>query len=153
MIPKIREFYDKTIIAAGAISNGQAIRASQVLGADYAYMGTRFIATKECGASVEYKQMIVNEKDGPAPFRLPVLLTNKLSGIHANFLRKSIESNNIDLDKLENPNLDFSKLDLKNSKAWKDIWSAGHGVLTIHDIPSVKDLVDKLVAEYEQCKQ
>ena len=153
MIPAIRKFYDKTIIAAGAISDGRGIRASQVLGADYAYMGTRFITTQESDAEPKYKQMIVEAKTGPAPFRLPVVLTDKFSGISANFLRKSILDNKIDLEKLENPKMDFSKLDAKNSKAWKTIWSAGHGVINIYDIPTVKQLVDTLEAEYIACKQ
>ena len=153
MIPAIRKFFDKTLIAAGAISDGRAVRACQVLGADYAYMGTRFIATEESGADLKYKQMIVNEKTGPAPFRLPVVLTDKFSGISANFLRKSIADNNIDLESLQNPKMDFSKLDAKNSKAWKDIWSAGHGVINIYDIPTVAKLVDTLESEYLACKQ
>eukprot|EP00834_Sanchytrium_tribonematis_P006617 NODE_504_length_6695_cov_1.218163.p3 type:complete len:296 gc:universal NODE_504_length_6695_cov_1.218163:2660-1773(-) len=152
MLPAIRKFFDRTLIAAGAISDGRAIKASQVLGADYAYLGTRFIATKECDASDEYKQMIVSEKTGPAPFRLPIVLSDKFTGVHANFLRKSIENNNIDLEALQNPKLDFSKLDMKDSKAWKDIWSAGHGVVNIYDIPTVKDLVDTLKSEYDSCK-
>ena len=148
MIPAIRSFFKKTIIAAGAISDGRTVKAAQVLGADYAYMGTRFIATQESDAPQAYKDMIVGEKTGPAPFRLPVVLTDKLSGIHANFLRQSILNNNLDLDALQNPKMDFSKLDLKNAKAWKDIWSAGHGVINIHDIPTVKELVDTMVKEY-----
>ena len=149
MIPAIRKFFHKTLIAAGAISDGRTIRAAQVLGADYAYMGTRFIATKESDAPLAYKQMIINEKTGPPPSRLPVILTDKFSGINANFLRQSILNNKIDVSKLQHPTLDFSKLDMHQSKAWKDIWSAGHGVINIYDIPNVAELVDTMVLDYK----
>ncbi|RKO90664.1 hypothetical protein BDK51DRAFT_15583 [Blyttiomyces helicus] len=113
LVPKLREFYQGPICLAGALSNGASIRAAQVLGADLAYMGTRFIATQESMAEEAYKRMIVDSKNGPAPTYLPVIYTDKISGVNANFLRKSLERAGLDPDNPQGEGLgeeDFSKL-------------------------------------------
>jgi nitronate monooxygenase len=113
-IPQLRKrFQDKILVAAGAIGDGATIRAVQVLGADFAYIGTRLIATEESLSPKEYKSMLVNEKSGPPPSFLPVVYTNKVSGVHANFLRQSLLDAGLSPEKLahaEDVHEDFSKL-------------------------------------------
>ncbi|KAI9179609.1 hypothetical protein H9P43_004937 [Blastocladiella emersonii ATCC 22665] len=153
LVPQLRaRFPDTILIAGGAISDGRTVRAAQTLGADLAYMGTRFIATREAMSPDEYKHMLVTAKSGPAPSFLPTVYTDKISGVNANFLRDSLVRAGMDPDKLasaDHVEEDFSKLNAQESKAWKDLWSAGHGVLNIHDIPTTKELVDRLANEYQ----
>lgn len=141
-IPAVREFFDGVIIAAGGIYNGQGVRAAEVLGADFAYMGTRFIATDESMASEEYKQMVVDS--GPKD----LVLTDSFSGAPAYYLRDSIIRAGLDPDNLQSGN----GMDLKNSesdiKAWKDIWSAGPTAQAVNDIQSVGAIATKIAAEY-----
>lgn len=157
LIPKIREFWDGTLLLSGAIGDGAGVRAAQVLGADLAYLGTRFIATQESAASEGYKKMLTESKEGPAPFFLPTVYTDKVSGVYANFLRKSLENAGLNPDNPKGEGLgeeDFSKLsDGSESKAWKDIWSAGHGVLNINDVPTTAELVARLKSEYQGAVQ
>lgn len=141
LVNEIKEFYKGAVVMAGSINKGNEILAAQIAGADLAYMGTRFIATKECLATEEYKQMIISSGIDD------VIYTDGVSGVNANFLRKSIEKAGIDIN--EKKEEDFSKLTGEHAKAWKDIWSAGHGVAEIHDIPSVKELVERLKSEYK----
>lgn len=140
LINEIKKFYDGAIVLAGSINKGNEVLASQLIGADFAYMGTRFIATQECQASKEYKQMIVDSEIGD------LIYTDGVSGVFANFLKKSIENAGIDLD--EKKEEDFSKLSGAEAKAWKDIWSAGHGVSGIEDVPTVEELVKQLKYDY-----
>ncbi|KNC98927.1 uncharacterized protein SPPG_05890 [Spizellomyces punctatus DAOM BR117] len=153
LIPKLREFFPGVICLAGAISDGASIRAAQTLGADVAYIGTRFIATQESMAPDAYKQMLLTSNEGPSPSFLPTVYTDKISGVNANFLRSSLERAGLDPENPAHPSLgteDFSKLDpsAKESKAWRDIWSAGHSVINIHDIPTVETLVARWKDEY-----
>ncbi len=141
LVNEIKSFFDGAIILAGSINTGNEILAAQTMGADFAYMGTRFIATQECLASDEYKQMIVNSGIDD------VMYTDGVSGVNANFLKKSIELAGIDTT--EKKEEDFSKLTGEHAKAWKDIWSAGHGVAEIRDIPSVEELITRLKSEYK----
>lgn len=154
--------FSGSLVLGGAITDGRGVRAAQALGADYAYMGTRFIATKESMASQEYKvlemfkkkEMCIKSKTGPPPTFSPVVYTSKISGVGANFLRDSLSRVGMDPDNPTNLGKeDFSKLDAGDKakgKAWKDIWSAGHGVLNMHDIPSVQDLTVNLENEYKE---
>lgn len=141
LIAEIKHFFQGTVILAGSISTGNEILAAQLVGADFAYMGTRFIATKECLAQDDYKQMVINSGISD------VIYTDGVSGVNANFLLKSIENARIDLT--EKKEEDFSKLSGENAKAWKDIWSAGHGVTEINSVLSVSDLVEQLKTEYK----
>ncbi|KAI8899131.1 putative dioxygenase protein [Globomyces pollinis-pini] len=156
LVPQLRSEFDGVICLGGAISTGGGIRAAQALGADFAYMGTRFIATQESMAQEEFKDMIISSKSGTSPTFLPIIYTDKISGVHANFLRSSLEQNGFDLKNIKGDGLgeeDFSQLHsdgkTNSGSAWKDIWSAGHGVLNIHDKPTVKTLVDRLEQEYQ----
>eukprot|EP01097_Dermamoeba_algensis_P003853 TRINITY_DN2610_c0_g1_i4.p1 TRINITY_DN2610_c0_g1~~TRINITY_DN2610_c0_g1_i4.p1 ORF type:complete len:120 (+),score=46.20 TRINITY_DN2610_c0_g1_i4:114-473(+) len=107
-------------------------------------------------ASEGYKKMVTEVKDGPAPFFLPTVHTDKISGVYANFLRKSLENAGLNPDNPKGEGLgeeDFSKLDAASAKAWKDVWSAGHGVLNINDIPTTAELIARLKSEYQQAVQ
>lgn len=141
LINEIKRFFEGAIIMAGSINSGNEILAAEIAGADFAYMGTRFITTQECLASEDYKQMILDSGIDD------VIYTDGVSGVNANFLKKSIEKAGIDLT--EKKEEDFSKLTGEQVKAWKDIWSAGHGVATITDIPSVEELIQRLKNDYK----
>ncbi|MDF1692882.1 MAG: nitronate monooxygenase family protein [Zhongshania sp.] len=152
LVAEIREFFDKTLLLAGSISRGNDIAAAQAMGADLAYMGTRFINTQESLVQAEYKQMIVDSGSSD------IVYTPNISGVFANFLRPSIVNAGLDPNALEAPShIDFGEeltLDADNKSgeksggAWKTIWSAGQGVGAIHDIPSTKELIQKLEQEY-----
>ncbi len=144
LMHEIRSFFDKTVILAGGISHGKHIRAAEILGADFAYMGTRFIATEESNAQPEYKQMIVDA------VATDIVHTPAVSGVPANFMRQSLEANGFDLKKAGEVNFG-EKLTLDDeAKAWKDVWSAGHGVSCINDIPKTKELIERIKLEYSQ---
>lgn len=142
LVKEVKSFYDGATIMAGGINEGADVLAAQLMGADFAYMGTRFINTVECLAPTEYKEMIVNSEIGD------VIYTPGVSGVPANFLKASIENAGIDVN--EEKEEDFSKLSGSEAKAWKDIWSAGHGVTDIHDIPTVEELVSRLKKGYQE---
>ncbi len=142
-VRQIREFYDGCVVLAGSISDGQSVRAAQVLGADLAYMGTRFVATRESKASDAYKQGLV---DGAAS---DLIHTPAFSGIPANMLKPSIAAAGLDPDNLpDKKTIDLGKEIDYEAKAWRDIWTAGHGVGSIHDAPPVSELVARIAEEY-----
>jgi nitronate monooxygenase len=137
----LRRLTDRTLILAGAISTGRDIAAARLLGADLAYLGTRFIATRESVADEGYKQMLV------ASAAKDVVYTPAISGVYANFLRPSIAAAGLDPDNLPAG----AKLDLNaERKAWKHIWSAGQGTGAIADIPPAGELCARLKREYEE---
>lgn len=140
LVREIREFWDGPIALAGAINDGLGVRATEVIGADFSYMGTRFIGTEEAQVPDDYKKMLVEStiKD--------VIYSDYFTGVHANYLRGSLENLGIDVKKMQGK--DKVDLDLGNTNAWKDVWSAGHGVAGIHDILSMEDLVSQLKEEY-----
>jgi nitronate monooxygenase len=141
MVSEIRQFFDKTIILSGVMSDGHEVAAARAMGADFAYMGTRFIATHEAMADQGFKEMIV-ESDATG-----IVYTPAISGVNANFLRASIAAAGRDPDNLT---VDAnSALHLEGeAKVWKDIWSAGQGVGGIHDILSTAELCARLAEEY-----
>lgn len=141
LLKEIRSFYDGALILAGSLSSGNDVLAAECMGADFAYMGTHFIATEESLASAEYKEMMLTSGIDD------ILYTNAVSGVNANFMVKSIEKAGIDLSQqgIE----DFSKLEKDESKAWKDIWSAGHGVTAIQEVKTVQEVVAQLQTEYQ----
>ena len=141
LLGEVRQFWDKTIVLAGAISDGRAIRAAEVMGADLAYLGTRFVATEESLAVPGFKEMVVNEHaDG-------IIYTPAVTGIPANFLRQSLVDSGLDPDNLPAKGaISVSK----EQKAWSDVWSAGQGVGSIHDAPPVAELVARLTREYRE---
>lgn len=139
----VKKFYDGTVILAGGISTGRDVAAAKVMGADYAYMGTRFIPAEESSAPEEYKQMILNASVEE------ILYTNALSGVYANLLVPSLHRQGIDPQTLKHrEDVDLSHL--VNVKAWRDIWSAGHGVTLVEKRESTKAIVDQLACEYEE---
>lgn len=140
LVREIREFYDGPLALAGAINDGQGIRASEILGADLAYMGTRFIATEEAQVPEAYKKMLIESTIND------IVYSDHFTGVHANYLRGSLESVGIDVKQLQGK--EKVDLDLGNTNSWTDIWSAGHGVVGIKDIPKVKDLAKQLQDEY-----
>lgn len=144
LVPQVREFWSGPLALAGAISDGRSIRAAQVLGADLVYMGTRFIAIREAMAEEAFKDMVV------AAEAADIVYTDAFSGINANFLRQSIVQSGLDPDNL--PKKDTVSMDLaerEKTKAWKNVWSAGQGVGSIHDVPTMADLVARLKREYD----
>lgn len=144
-VHEVKQFFDGLIILSGAISHGQDILAAEVMGADLAYMGTRFIATEESMASDAYKKMLLEAE------AKDIIYTDKLSGVHANFILQSILNAGIDPQNLQKPEqLEIVHKADDEAKAWKDIWSAGHGVGGIHEILPVAELVKKLREEYEE---
>ncbi len=142
LLKEIRSFYDGELILAGGLTTGADVLAAQNAGADLAYLGTRFIATRESMAQKEYKTMLTQTGIDD------IVYTNGISGVHANFIKKSIENAGIDLSIKKKE--DFSKLSGEGSKAWKDIWSAGHGATHIHHIPETEKLVETLKKEYKE---
>ncbi len=141
-IHQIKQQFNTCVIQSGAISTGAQVLAAITAGADIAYLGTRFIATRESMAQAEYKDMLIQASAED------IVYTPKISGIPANFLAASLEQNGIDLDAAVNPDIDLGKELIDEAKAWKTIWSAGHGSGNIHDSPSVADLCSRLRDEY-----
>jgi nitronate monooxygenase len=140
-VAELRAFTDKMIALSGSISHGREIAAARLLGADLAYLGTRFIATRESMAQEEYKAMLLSSsaKD--------VVYTPAISGINANFLRPSIAAAGLDPDNLPTG----AKLDMGHErKAWKNVWSAGQGTGSIADVPYTAELCGRLAREYEE---
>jgi nitronate monooxygenase len=149
LVSEVRRFYDGAVILSGAIANGRAIVAAQAMGADLAYMGTRFIATREANAKLEYKAMLVS---GSAK---DIVYSNAISGVHGNYLRPSLVAAGLDPDNL--PDADKTKMDFsagrKRPTAWRDIWGAGQGLGSIDDVPTVAELVGRLRFEYREAAQ
>lgn len=143
LIAEIKSFYKGAILLAGSLDSGTDILAAQTMGADFAYMGTRFIATKECDAVPEYKDMIVHSGIDDIAY------TSKISGVNANFLKESIAKAGIVLEEKGEVEENFSSLTEEHTKAWKDIWSAGHGSAGIQNVKSVAELMNQLKAEYK----
>ena len=146
-VAEVRKEFAGTIVLSGAISLGNHIKAAQVIGADMAYMGTRFIATTEAHAPEGYKNMIVDS--GTAD----IVYTPYFSSIHANYLRSSIAANGLDptqvLGHRAEAKLSLGSDDPKGPKAWRDVWSAGQGAGAIEDIVPVVNLVDRLKQQYD----
>ena len=150
LISEIREFFDGPLLVSGAIATGRGILAAQAMGADLAYMGSAFIATTEANASQGYKQMIVDSSAGD------VVYSNLFTGVHGNYLKGSIAAAGLDPDNL--PQSDPSKMSFgggegSKAKAWKEIWGAGQGVGSVHEIVPTADLIARLKREYEEAKR
>ena len=147
LVGEIRKFYDGPIALSGAITNGSAVLAAQAMGADFAYVGTRFIATREGNAVEGYKQAIVDSA------AVDVVYTPFFTGVHGNYLKKSIVASGLDPDNL--PDKDKTSMNFGSAvaaKAWKDIWGAGQGVGIIDDVPSTADLIARMKEEYRTAK-
>jgi len=147
LINEIKTFFDKTILLSGCISNGNDIASALQMGADLAYMGTRFINVSESMADEEYQKMIMSSKAED------IVYTAAVSGVHASFLRPSLEAMGITEELWsQSKKVDFgSELDAAQAeaKAWKTIWSAGQGVTAINSVKSTKELVSQLKSEFK----
>ena len=159
LVREVREFFDGPLALSGSISHGASVLSAQAMGADFAYIGTRFIATQEANASQGYKDMIVESsaKD--------IMYSPTFTGVHGNYLRPSVVNAGLDPEDLpyadkNDMNFGSSGKDMDKSiaegdnqkKAWKDIWGSGQGIGNLHDVPTVMEAVDALVEEYEEAK-
>jgi len=149
LVNEIREVFDGALMLSGAMSTGADVAAAQVMGADLAYLGTRFIGTAECRSPEDYKTMILDSRVKD------IVETDRVSGVNANFLAASLAEAGIAPDegtappaKINNELSEALTASANERTAWRDIWSAGHGVGSITDIPRIADLVDRLEAEY-----
>lgn len=146
MIQEVREWFDGPIALSGAIASGGAVLAAQAMGADFAYIGSAFIATKEARAVDAYKQMIC-ESDSD-----DIVYSNFYTGVLGNYLKGSIRNAGMDPDNL--PQSDPSKMNFSSgeTKAWRDIWGCGQGIGAIKEVVSTADLVARLKREYQETK-
>jgi len=144
--PAVRDFFDGTIVLAGGIGTGQAIRAAELLGADLAYLGTRFIACEESMAEAPYKEMLLAA--GPDD----IVLSAALTGVPANWLRPSLIAAGYDPANMpERQAMELGRPEDGGKKRWKEVWSAGHGVGSVEVIEPLGDIVANLRQEYAQC--
>jgi nitronate monooxygenase len=145
LVQEIREWFDGPLLLSGSIGTGDAVLATQAMGADLAYLGSAFIATTEANAEQAYKQAIVDHASSD------IIYSNLFTGVHGNYLRPSIEAAGLDPDNL--PQSDPSKMNFgsggnSDAKAWKDIWGCGQGIGAIKDVVPTADLVARLQEEY-----
>nr|WP_294850368.1 nitronate monooxygenase family protein [uncultured Sphingomonas sp.] len=144
LIQEIRQWFDGPLILSGAIASGQSILAAQAMGADLAYIGSPFIATREARAPEEYKQEIL--KSGAAD----IVASSLFTGVHGNYLRGSIVRAGMDPDNL--PESDPSAMNFGGAKAWKDIWGSGQGIGIIRQQLGAGELIDRFASEYREAK-
>lgn len=146
LIQEIREWFEGPLLLSGSIATGNSILAAQAMGADMAYMGSTFIATKEANATNEYKQAVIEHSSSD------IIYTNLFSGIHANYLSPSIEAAGLNPKDL--PESDPSKMNFgvdnkaTSVKVWKDIWACGHGIGAVKELLSTQDVISRLEHEY-----
>ncbi|HET7773722.1 MAG TPA: nitronate monooxygenase family protein [Burkholderiaceae bacterium] len=151
LIQEIRQWFDGPLLLSGSIATGRAVLAAQAMGADYAYIGSAFIATDEARCAQEYKQAVVDCKADD------IVYTNLFTGVHGNYLKPSIVAAGLDPDHL--PESDPSKMNFGSGgteakKAWKDIWGCGQGIGAVDAIVPVRERVARLVGEYrEACRR
>ena len=150
LVREVKEWFDGTILLSGSISDGHSIASSLALGADLAYIGTRFIATKEANADQKYKDMLIESSASD------IVYSSLFTGVNGNYLKPSIEKAGLDPDNLpyaDKHDMNFGSGPGDNQKkAWKDIWGSGQGIGNLHEVPTVREAVDALVAEYEEAK-
>ncbi len=146
LVGEVRRFFDGPIILSGAIATGDAILATQAMGADLAYIGTRFIATQEANAAEGYKEMIVGSSAAD------IVYTPYFTGVPGNYLKPSIAAQGLDPDDL--PHADKTKMSFGSgtAKAWRDIWGSGQGVGLIDDAPPAAEVIERLKSEYQQAR-
>ncbi|MDC0402243.1 nitronate monooxygenase family protein [Gammaproteobacteria bacterium] len=150
LLREVKEWFDGTVILSGSIGDGYSVASSLALGADFAYMGTRFIATKEANADQSYKEMLIESAADD------IVYSNLFTGVSGNYLKPSIKNAGLDPNNL--PEADKSAMNFgsggnTDAKAWKDIWGSGQGIGGIKDDPSVADLVERIIEEYNQAKK
>lgn len=149
-VAEVRKIFDGLVVLAGAIATGESIFAARSLGADLVYVGTRFIASREANANEAYKSALVEATADD------IIYTNAFTGIHGNYVRKSIVAAGLDPDALPastGGKVDFSGTEGQQVKAWRDIWGAGQGVGSIEDVQSVEEIVARLRIEYHNAQE
>ncbi len=147
LMQEIRSWFDGLVALSGSISHGRSVLAAQAMGADFAYIGSPWIATKEANADEAYKQEIVDSNAAD------IVYTNLFTGVHGNYLRGSIEKAGMDPENLPTSDpsaMNFGSGGNSKAKAWKDIWGSGQGIGMVDKIDSVADRVDRLEREYRQ---
>ncbi|WP_087573975.1 nitronate monooxygenase family protein [Sphingobium sp. SJ10-10] len=143
LVEEIRAWFDGPLALSGAIATGRSIAAARMMGADFAYMGSPFIATEEANAEPAYKQMIVDSGAGD------IVYSDYFTGVLGNYLRPSIAAAGLDADKLPKASdMDFSSIAGGDKKAWRDVWGAGQGIGAIRQIQSATAFIAQLKAEY-----
>ena len=147
LLREVKSWFDGTIILSGSIGDGYSVASALALGADFAYLGTRFIATHEANAEPEYKQMLIESSAND------IVYSNLFTGVLGNYLKPSIKNSGLDPDNL--PTADKSAMNFgsggnTDSKAWKDIWGSGQGIGLIEDAPTVEELVERLKSEFTE---
>jgi nitronate monooxygenase len=147
LVKEVREIFDGTIILSGSMSTGSDALAAQAIGADLAYLGTRFIATEEGNAPAAYKEMIVSSKSAD------IVYTPLFTGVSGSYLRGSIEKAGLDPDNLPHADKETMNFGSSEAKAWRDIWGAGQGVGSMHDIPPTRELVLRMEQEYREASK
>ena len=150
LIPEIRQFHDGPLLLSGSIATGGSVAGALAIGADLAYIGTRFIASKEANAEDGYKQEII-ESAGE-----DIIYSSLFTGVHGNYLKGSIEKAGLDPNNLptaDKTSMNFGSGGNTDAKAWKDIWGAGQGVGSVHDAPSIQEIVDQFAVEYAQAQK
>jgi nitronate monooxygenase len=147
LVGEVRQFFDGPIALSGSIATGDAILAAQAMGADFAYIGSRFLATRESNVTDAYRSAIVESSAAD------VVYTNLFTGVHGNYLKKSIVAAGLDPDNL--PVSDKSKMSFGSgsAKAWRDIWGAGQGVGLMDDVPTVAEMVERLQQQYQAARE
>ncbi|WP_438962616.1 NAD(P)H-dependent flavin oxidoreductase [Nonlabens sp.] len=144
-VREVRSFYDGTILLSGAMSSGQDVASALQMGADYAYLGTRFINTEESKATPEYREMIIEAGSSD------IVYTAAISGVSANFLGASLNAAGITEEQLKaTGKIDFGKEMDTEAKAWKTIWSAGQGAATVQDTMPATDLINRMKTEFKE---
>ncbi len=145
LIPEIRQFHDGPLLLSGSISTGGSVAGALAIGADLAYIGTRFIASKEANAVDGYKQEIIDSSGED------IVYSSLFTGVHGNYLKGSIEKAGLDpanLPTADKSSMNFGSSGNTDAKAWKDIWGAGQGVGSVHNAPSMQEIIDIFKAEY-----
>lgn len=144
LVQEIREWFDGPLALSGSIATGESILAAQAMGADFAYIGSPFIATEEARAEEAYKQMIVESSADD------IVYSNLFTGVHGNYLKPSIVAAGMDPDNLKESDPSAMNFGSSGAKAWKEIWGSGQGIGAVKKIQKTKDYVAQLEREYEQ---
>ena len=147
LVAEIRDWFDGPLALSGAIATGGAVLAAQAMGADFAYVGSAFVATEEARAQPAYKQMIVESTSDD------IVYSSLFTGVHGNYLKGSIRNAGLDPDAL--PESDPSKMNFGGdaAKAWKDIWGCGQGIAAVKEVVPARALIARLAAEYEEARR
>ena len=147
LLREVKSWFDGTIILSGSIGDGYSVASALALGADFAYLGTRFIATQEANAEPEYKQMLIESSAND------IVYSNLFTGVLGNYLKPSIQNAGLDPNNLpsaDKTSMNFGSGGNTDSKAWKDIWGSGQGIGLIEDAPTVESLVERIRSEFSE---